>query len=144
MPPPMKDVVGLCIHHTAGPQGQTLESIRADQMKRGYSDCAYHFVLQLDNNGRGHLKRGRPDTMQGCHGVRYYNDHYLGLVVPGNYSKITMSEELYQDLLAGVKHVLKLYKIGPDKVIGHREIKATACPGDHFPLARLKADVKQS
>jgi N-acetylmuramoyl-L-alanine amidase len=141
----------LVIHHTAGSQYQSIDSVRADQVRRGYADYAYHFGIVVDKTtGRGHLQRGRPDTMNGCHGNNHYNKNALGFCVHGNYDKYPPSEELYQDILAGVKHVIKLYKISPAKVIGHKEIKAlrpgekctaTACPGRYFPLERLKRDL---
>ena len=129
---------GLCVHHSAGTQNETVDSIRAYHKSKGYADCAYHFVMQRDSNGKWHLKRGRPDTMQGCHGVTSYNRTYLGFVVPGNYSKTKMDEELYQAVLGAVKHIMQLY--GLKKLVGHREIKATECPGNLFPLNRLKMD----
>lgn len=142
---------GVILHHTAGNPHQSLDSVRKDQMRRGYADIAYHFYLQIDPaTGRGHLKRGRPDTMDGCHGNNHYNKNALGFCVPGNYDKSPPSEELYRDILAGVKHVLKLYGVNPKKAYGHFEIKklrpgekttATVCPGKFFPLERLKRDL---
>jgi hypothetical protein len=143
---------GLIIHHTAGSQRQALDSIRKDQMRRGYADIAYHFVMVVDAKGRGHLKRGRSDQLNGCHGNNHFNKHALGFCVVGNYEKYPMSEELYSDVLAGVRHVLKLYAISPEKVYGHRQIKdlrpgekctVTACPGKHFPFERLVDDLKR-
>jgi hypothetical protein len=141
----------LIIHHTAGGQHQSMDAVRRDQMRRGYADIAYHFCIVVDpQTGRGHLKRGRPDTMDGCHGNAHFNKHALAIVVFGNYDRYPPSEELYGDIAAGVKHVLSLYGVSPKKAFGHFEIKkmrpgekttATACPGKHFPLARLKRDI---
>jgi N-acetylmuramoyl-L-alanine amidase len=146
----MRKWSALIIHHTAGNQSQTLNAIRNDQMRRGYGDIAYHFLIQIDKDGRGHLKRGRSDELNGCHGNNHFNRNALGFCIIGNYDKYPPSEELYQDILAGVKHVLNTYRIEPKKVYGHKEIKglrpgekvtATACPGSMFPLERLKKDI---
>jgi hypothetical protein len=141
----------LVIHHTAGSQSQTLESVRNDQKRRGYADIAYHYCIVIDKNGRGHLKARRSLELDGCHGNEHYNKHALGFCVFGNYDKYPPSEELYQDILAGLRRVLDLHGISIYKVIGHKEIKAlrpterttaTACPGRFFPLDRLRQDLK--
>jgi N-acetyl-anhydromuramyl-L-alanine amidase AmpD len=142
----------LIIHHTAGNQHQTVDAIRKDQKNRGYGDIAYHYLIQIDpKTGRGHLKAGRSTEMNGCHGNNHMNKHALGFCVIGNYDKYAPSEELYQDILSGVKRVLEKHGISPKKVWGHKEITglrpgerstATACPGKLFPLDRLKGDLK--
>jgi N-acetylmuramoyl-L-alanine amidase len=140
----------LMIHHGAGKPGMTVEQIREEHQARGWQDIGYHFVLVRPNGGqRGHLKRGRPDTKAGAHaGVNPWNSIALGLCVPGYFhpgSSLSehMSEELYQDLLGAVLHIMQLYHIPAANILGHREVRATACPGEYFPLARLKADVKK-
>lgn len=142
----------LVIHHTAGSQFSSIETVRADQMRRGYADYAYHWGIVVDKaTGRGHLKTGRPPSLQGCHGNAHYNKVAFGLCVHGDYSKYAPSEALYQDILAAVKHVITKHGIAPGKVIGHRDIRAlrpgekttaTACPGGKFPLARLLKDLQ--
>jgi hypothetical protein len=141
----------VIIHHTAGSQQQTLDSVRSDQKRRGYADIAYHYCIVVDANGRGHLKAGRSTELDGCHGNNHYNKHALGFCVFGNYDKYPPSEELYQSILQALRHVLDLHGISVYKVIGHKEIKAlrptekttaTACPGKDFPLDRLRGDLK--
>lgn len=131
---------GLVIHHTAGRQSDTIESVRAQHLKQKYADIGYHYFVEVDSKGRGHLKRGRSTELQGCHGNKHANNTMLGLCVAGNYEKQAMSDALYQDVLGAVLHVLKIHGVAAGKIVGHREIKATACPGKLFPLAALKAD----
>jgi hypothetical protein len=35
------------------------------------------------------------------------------------------------------------YGIGSDQVIGHSDIKATACPGKYFPMAEISHSTPQ-
>ena len=50
---------------------------------------------------------------------------------------------LYGDLVGAVAHLCQRYRIPPDHITYHREVKATACPGNWFPpKAQRIADVK--
>ncbi|MDD3926939.1 MAG: peptidoglycan recognition family protein, partial [bacterium] len=133
-----------CImHHTAGSQKDTVASVRKFHVEqRKYKDIGYHYLFEIRGN-HAYLKHGRDPAMQGCHGVNYWNSVALGICVAGNYSKYAPSETIYQDILSGVCHVLQKHSIKPDRLFGHRDVKATECPGKLFPLARLKADVKR-
>lgn len=148
----------LLVHHTAGDPRLTVEQIRQEHIRnRKFSDIGYHYVLARPGGGQqGFLKVGRPDTQSGAHAGgpkqtkdgRAWNSFALGLSVPGyfhpgNPHSEHMDEELYRDLLAAVLHLMQKYHIPAENLRGHREVKATACPGDWFPLDRLKADVKQ-
>jgi N-acetylmuramoyl-L-alanine amidase len=140
----MGKILGVVIHHTAGSIKSTMQSTEQDQENRGYGNLAYHYYVDVDpDTGRGHLKAGRSIEYQGCHGNNWHNAHWLGFVVEGNYSVDNMSESLYSDVLGALLHVMTKNKIPWNMIKGHREIKATACPGDKFPLAKLKADVRE-
>lgn len=133
---------GLMIHHTATSKQATVEVIRKLHKARGWDDVGYHYLVMIDLAGRGHLKEGRSTKYVGAHaGVAKYNENYIGLAVMGNYSENSMGEQLYQDVLAAAVHICKKYQM--KSVLGHRDIKATQCPGNNFPLARLKEDLKK-
>jgi hypothetical protein len=136
--------LGVVVHHTAGNIARSLQDIRDMHIANGYEDIGYHYFMEVDSNGRGHLKRGRSTELQGCHGVKWYNDRYLGFCIEGNYDEDRISEQLYQDILGAVKHILKANGIPRDRVkvvLGHRDVHATACPGKFFTLTRLKNEV---
>jgi hypothetical protein len=132
----------LIIHHTASSQNTKLETIRRWHKERGWQDVGYHYVMEI-HNGRGVLKIGRPDTQPGAHTVGW-NNKAIGLVVVGNYDTETIGERLYMDILAAVVHICLKYSIPADKIFGHRDKASTACPGKHFPLAKLREEVKRS
>jgi hypothetical protein len=147
----------LLIHHTVtGPQ-ETVATIRAMHRKRGFNTIGYHYLLERDQAGRGHLKTGRPDTRSGAHAGapkdtfdhKPWNSFAIGLSVvgcfhPGFAVSERMTEPLYQDVLGAAVHLCKKYGIPADHVKFHREVKATACPGDYFPMARLRADIRKA
>lgn len=130
------------IHHTAGTQHDTVESERKYHKSKGWKDIGYHYFIEVDNKGRGHLKAGRSTELTGAHcDTGNWNKISLGLCVAGNYSKTAMSEELYRDVLGAVLHVMKVYQIPANMLFGHRDKDSTQCPGNLFPLSALKADV---
>lgn len=136
--------LGVVIHHTAGNIARSLEDIREMHIADGYEDIGYHYFMEVDSRGRGHLKRGRSTQLQGCHGKKWHNDRYLGFCIEGNYQEERVSEQLYQDILGALKHILKANGISRDRakgVLGHCDVKPTACPGKFFPLTRLKNEV---
>lgn len=137
----------LMLHHTATGPNETVESIRAMHLKRGFNDIGYHYLI-VRKDGKGYLKSGRPDTKAGAH-CPGWNSKALGLSVvgyfhPGNKLSEVMSEALYQYVLAAVCHLCKKYNIPASRLLAHREKKATACPGDWFAFARLKCDVERA
>jgi N-acetylmuramoyl-L-alanine amidase len=141
----------LMIHHSDGPPDQTVEAIRRYHVQtRGWRDVGYHYLLQRDGEGRGHLKRGRSDAYAGAHcdGPGGWNSKALGVCVigtfhPGLPHSEKMTEELYQDVLGAVLHLMGKYSIPATHLTCHREHDTTSCPGDWFPMARLKADVRR-
>ena len=139
--------LGIVIHHTAGHQTDTVESVRKQHLAMGWRDIGYHYFIEIDNKGRsgltrGHLKHGRSTELPGCHGNAKANSTMLGFCCAGNYSETVLNGKIYEDVLGAVLHVMKMHNIPASMIFGHREIKATACPGKLFPLSALKADVK--
>lgn len=138
----------LMIHHSDGPPGQTVDAIRRYHVHgRGWSDIAYHYLIQRDGQGRGHLKGGRATDRNGAHaGSLRWNRRALGLCVIGRFAPggEVMSGVLYADVLAAVLHVMKLHGIPPANLMAHRDVRATECPGEWFPMQRLRADVRHA
>jgi len=134
----------LVIHHTATGPRETVASITAMHRRRGFTTIGYHYLIERSGT-RGYLKAARPDSMAGAHcpGINTFG---IGLSVvgyfhPGSPHSEHMSEALYQDVLGAAVHVCRKYNIPASNVKFHREMKATACPGDWFPMARLRAEV---
>lgn len=134
--------LGICLHHSAGSDTDTVESIRNLHVNANkWDDIGYHYVVETDKDNRGYLKTGRSDRYAGAHaGVSYYNNNYIGVCIAGNYSKYNLNEEFYWDLINALAHLCKKYTV--KKIIGHREIKATECPGRNIDLAKIRFDIK--
>jgi hypothetical protein len=144
------------LHHSATGPGMTVEDIRREHVRlNGWLDIGYHYVLVRGADGHGYLKAGRPDSMDGAHAGAGavdrvtglgWNREALGLCVvgyfhPGSPLSEHMSAMLFGDLTAAVRHVMTKYGIRADHLLRHRDVRATACPGDWFPWERLKSQV---
>jgi len=146
----------LLIHHSVTAPGATVADIYRLHRARGFDGIGYHYVLQRSRSedfARGHLKVGRADDRTGAHAgatrdKKPWNRFALGLCVIGTFhrglphsERIEEGSAIYEDIVAAVCHLCQKYHSPAGKVLGHRDVKATACPGDLFPLAEVKRDV---
>ena len=118
----------IAVHCTATPEGQakTVEQIRAEHKRQGWSDIGYHYVIDLA--GRVHL--GRDVDISGAH-VSGYNSYSIGVVYVGGLEnrpgvayqqlkpKDTRTEAQKNSLLNLLLDLRKLYPKA--KIQGHRD-----------------------
>lgn len=141
-----REWTSIVIHHTASRRG-SVESIHEAHLQRkdgagnAWQGIGYHFVIgNGDGMGDGEVEptfRWR-EQMHGAHaGDNEYNQHGIGIVLVGNFEDAPPSAAQ----LAAVKRLVGAlrseYRISADKVVGHRDVKATECPGKHFPMAEV-------
>lgn len=135
-----RDWKHIVIHHTATDQG-SVESIHESHLDRKWLGIGYHFVI---GNGNG-MEDGAIEStfrwreqIQGAHaGNREYNELGIGVCLIGNFQETSPTPAQ----LASVKRLVRVlkgeYAIDSDHVIGHKEVKATECPGKLFPLTEV-------
>lgn len=127
----------IVVHCTATPEGQakTVEQIRAEHMKQGWSDIGYHYVVTLD--GKAHL--GRDVDIAGSH-VNRHNSNSIGVVYVGGLendpkkkykelkAKDTRTDEQKAELMSLLIDLRKLYPYAT--ILGHRDFAGVhkACP----------------
>ncbi len=136
----VRDWNAIVIHHTATHQG-SVESIHEAHLARQWLGIGYHFVI---GNGSG-MPDGEieptfrwREQLHGAHaGVEEFNQHGIGIAVVGNFEEQPPSPAQ----LAAVKRLVAVlktaYHIDGEHVMGHRQVKATACPGKLFPIAEV-------
>lgn len=139
----------IMVHHTVtGPEAKVAD-IDAMHRARGFDCIGYHFLVERGPGDHGILKAGRPTSRSGAHcDVDGWNSKAIGISVVGTFhpgephsERLTTDRPLYQDIVGAICHLCNKYGIPADHVLGHRDVKQTACPGDWFPLVQLKADV---
>ncbi len=139
----------IVIHHTAS-DGGTVESIhnahsnRKDSAGNAWLGIGYHFVIGNGNGmGDGEIEPTFRwnEQMHGAHaGISEYNQQGIGVALIGNFDEQPPTPAQISAVKQLVGVLKNEYQISSDRVIGHGDVKATACPGKYFPLS----DVSQS
>lgn len=125
----------LIVHHleAEGPHW-TVEAINAMHIhENGWAGIGYHYYIRLD----GSIYKGRPDNAIGAH-CQGYNSNTLGVAFEGNYDNRTEMPIEQYNAWCNLKAYL-CNKYGNMPVYGHREKGSSECPGENFPLAKVKA-----
>ena len=131
---PMARITKLTVHHTAEIAGMD-QRVDADLVKgiqnfhrneRGWADIGYHWIIGRD----GKVYEGRALNVQGAHAGGGNNVENLGISVIGDFSTAMPPTAAVRTLTLFLRAQQKRYGIPMEQVFGHREFKATACPGD--------------
>jgi len=125
------------IHHTvtANISNPTFEqsaaSMRAiyyyDSVTRGWGDIGYNYLI--DQAGRIFEGRYGGNAVVGAHALGY-NYGSVGISILGDYTKTDLSVNSSANLEKMIAWKSFENNIYPSKVYGHRDVNATACPGD--------------
>ncbi len=139
--PPMRlPVSEMWLHHSVTPltddpaaDMKAIERIGVARFGRFSYSWAYHARHRL-------LLEGAGNTV-GAH-TAGRNSTSLGLVLIGNYESLYLSDDNVADLGWIIAWLISGNRLRPDvyPTGGHRDLKATACPGDHA-YARI-ADIR--
>ena len=136
----------VVIHHSATTSG-SVESIHREHRRRLGRDgqpwlgIGYHFVIGNGTDMRdGEISptfRWR-DQIHGAHsGSIRHNDRGIGICLIGDFEKSEPSTAQQQAVIRLIAWLVYRYDIPDSRVIGHRHVRATSCPGRHFPLPRI-------
>nr|XP_016925699.2 peptidoglycan-recognition protein SB1 [Drosophila suzukii] len=125
----------VIIHHSDNPNGcatseqckRMIKNIQSDHKgRRSFSDIGYNFIVA----GDGKVYEGRGFGLQGSHAPNY-NRKSIGIVFIGNFERNAPSAQMLQnakDLIELAKQ--RGYLKENYTLFGHRQTKATSCPGD--------------
>lgn len=133
----------IVLHHTAGEEG-SVASIDAAHRKRVDSEgnhwlgIGYHFLIGNGNGmGDGEIEPTFrwQQQLQGAHAGNYdYNQFGIGIALVGNFEHETPTPAQQAAAARLVATLRRAYEIPADHVVAHRDIRATACPGQLFPF----------
>jgi len=131
----------LVVHHSATSDSKlTIEDIHQMHLAEGFTCVGYHAVILPD----GRVQYGRPIDSVGAHAYEY-NNCSLGVCLLG-YFHSPANQKPTEAQLKSLVGLLKNWKNklpGRIKIVGHRDLCATACPGDLFTNAMLENIKKQ-
>jgi hypothetical protein len=137
---PMNGITRITVHHSAmnstGLSSERavidhLEKIRRNHVGRTdertgahWVDIGYHYII--DPSGR--IWEGRPTSIEGAH-VSRTNDHNLGVMLLGSFTEHRPTPAALETLDRFVAAQMRIYRVAPQRVYTHQELRKTECPG---------------
>jgi hypothetical protein len=120
-----KVITHIVVHHSASHPSTTLEEITKWHKERGFNEIGYHKVITDD----GVIHNGRPENKVPA-SVKNYNKATLAVCVTGSFNRDTPTS--FQ--LISLELMIAEWKLRypAAKVVGHRELAPTICPGDNL------------
>lgn len=118
----------IILHHAAA--DGSAESVHNYHRSLGWNGIAYNYYVRKD----GSIYRGRPENAIGGH-TSNHNTRSIGICFEGNFEVEQMGEAQKE---AGANLVADILSRYPNiKVLRHRDVDATACPGKYFPFEEV-------
>lgn len=128
---PRDDTSRIIIHHTGNPTDDDLsaEQIHRSHRNMGWAGIGYHFVIRKD----GSVELGRPVDCIGAHAAGF-NSCAIGIMVCGNFNMGSPTQAQLNTLPMLITDICDAYNLiaSYSVVMGHRDVMATACPGDNL------------
>ena len=114
---------------------------RRDDRGRPWLGIGYHFVI---GNGNG-MRDGQTAAtfrwvrqLQGAHaGNRQYNELGIGVVLIGDFEQTSPTARQREAAYRLVQALRRDYQIPAERVVAHRDIRNTKCPGRNFPFEEI-------
>lgn len=118
----------ILLHHAV--YNGDVEGIDRIHKNKGWTCIGYHFYARKD----GSIYRGRKEDTVGAHA---YGSNYtsIGICAEGNFEIDTMSVEQKNSIIELVNYLKNKY--GVTKVLRHKDVNATACPGKNYPFDEI-------
>ena len=113
----------IILHHSATPPSMDIGADEIDgwHRERGFSKIGYHEVIRKS----GAIEAGRDRSEEGAHCMGH-NKHSIGICLIGD-GRVGFTREQYLALGQLLGHYKMI--VPHAKVIAHREIAPTLCPG---------------
>lgn len=121
----------IILHHAEASHA-SVEDINRWHLERGWTSIGYHFYIRKD----GRIYRGRPEWAVGAH-AQGHNSRAVGICCEGSYMTETMPQAQFDALVGLVREEMAKYPGA--KVLRHRDVNSTDCPGVNFPWKALLA-----
>lgn len=121
----------IVIHHTGNPTDDDLsaEQLHRSHLNLGWAGVGYHFIVRKD----GSIELGRPVECVGAH-AEGFNYCSIGIHICGNFNLAEPTEAQINVLPQLIADICDAYGLiaSADIVVGHRDLMATACPGNNL------------
>jgi N-acetylmuramoyl-L-alanine amidase len=132
----------IVIHHSDTATGSAASFDRYHKDVHHWDELGYHFVIgNGTGSGDGQVEVGPRWSKQktGAHaGVKEFNEFGIGICLVGDFGATRPTSAQMQSLARLSGWLMSTYRIPPNRIIGHRDAKHTACPGRYMDLAMLR------
>lgn len=122
----------LVIHHSVSGDVPASE-IHQWHQNKGWAGIGYHYVVRTN----GTVERGRPEAYQGAH-AKPVNGQSIGICCTGDFTKHSMPEAQKKTLIELLQMLKQKYSLAA--VVRHKDVDATACPGN-IPFSEIQQAV---
>ena len=122
----------IALHHAAA-VSCTAAQVNEWHKANGWAGIGYHYFVSKNGN----VTQGRPEWALGSH-VKGMNHCSIGVCAEGNYDKETSMPSAQKTAIANLVKTLK-NKYSGAKIVGHRDIGSSDCPGKYYPLDYFKS-----
>jgi len=139
----------IVVHHTASNYGDLEYYREMHVQERGWSDIAYHFVI---NNGTANTALGQIQESdlwkerRAGFSTRVWFINYFGIavVMVGNFEEREPPALQMESLVTLLTRLSREYDIPPERIRGHREVQNTKCPGKHLNMHEVRERVQEN
>ncbi len=132
-----RNTIDMIILHHAEASKCSVKDINWWHIQRGYSCIGYHYLVRKD----GSIYKGREDNVIGAH-AKGYNSTSIGVCFEGRYSKEIMPQAQIKAGMELVEYLKQKYNI--KKVLKHKDVNSTDCPGSLFPFDEIVGQAKEN
>lgn len=139
--PKQRDWQTIVLHHSAVDRGNAAMYDAAHRRRGMTNGLAYHFII---GNGRG-SRDGAIEAggrwlgqLAGGHVQRNdINQVAIGICLVGNFEQQAPTPTQLRALDELLTYLQRHFLPRPVRLVGHRDLDRTLCPGRHFPMARV-------
>ena len=121
----------IIIHHTGNPTDDdcSAEDIHRSHLVLGWAGCGYHYIVRKN----GEIEEGRPEWAIGSH-AEGHNWNSIGVHISGNFEIGEPTKQQIESVAYLIGYLCDKYGLVPtaETVKGHRDVNATACPGENL------------
>lgn len=138
----------IFIHHSVTPQNSSWKVIDDIHKKKwnfrsslGHY-AGYNYIIEAN----GFVMQARRDNETGAHTYvpgKNYNNEGFAICLVGNFENDKPTEKQEESLATLIALKMDQYKIPRDRVLLHRELKATACPGRNITQGYITKIIKE-
>jgi hypothetical protein len=139
----------IVIHHSASPSG-SMAVFDKEHKAKGWDGVGYDFVIGNGTDtadGQVEVTPRWPIQKWGAHAKtpdNRYNEYGIGICMVGNFDVTRPTARQLASLTKLVAFLMETYHITPKNVLGHRDTKATDCPGRYVDLNKIRQRAEEA